>query len=66
MNEKELIKIIVQSEINKAINYYGIELTEEKIKQIYRNMPYVMNKMLREYYTLTHQTKQLNQLEKES
>ena len=64
MNPKNLVKFMTQCEIKRAIKHYGIELTEEKIHHIYRNMPYLKWYMLREYYNITNRSEQYKQMEK--
>ncbi len=49
MNSEKLVKFMAQYEIKKAIKHYGIERTEEKIKHLYRLMPYMKLYLLREY-----------------
>lgn len=56
MDKDELIKFIVIEDLKfniiKAMNYYGIEGTEEKIKELYVKMPKARDIMLTEYYKL--------------
>jgi len=49
MNNCNLIKVMTQVELKKMMRDWGIERTEEKIKHLYRNMPYLKLYLLREY-----------------
>ena len=43
------IKCQARYNIKKAMNHFGIEATEEKIKDLYSNMPKIKEIMLNEY-----------------
>ena len=49
MNNCDIAKAITKIEIEKMISNWGIERTEEKIKHLYRSMPYFKLYLLREY-----------------
>ncbi len=49
MNNVDFVKVMTQIELKKMMKLWGIEKTEEKIKWLYRSMPYLKFYMLREY-----------------
>ena len=49
MNNVDFVKVMTQIELKKMMKIWGIERTEEKIKWIYRSMPYMKLYLLREY-----------------
>lgn len=49
MNEY-VINIMVREGIERAIKIYGLEGTEEKIKNIYKKYPLIQNLMLEELW----------------
>jgi len=54
MHEYNIVQLMMNEGIRKAIKIYGIEKTEEKIKSVYRLMPDLKNSMLEEYYNMTY------------
>ncbi len=54
MKEYNIIQLMAQEELKKCFNIYGVEGTEQKIKEIYK-APYMQTLkeyMLKEYYNL--------------
>ena len=53
MTRKELIRIAIERDmrlhLKKAFLKYGIEGTEDKLKDIYKNMPVILEKYLTLY-----------------
>lgn len=49
MNNVDFVKALTQIELKKMIKLWGAERTEEKIKHLYRSMPYLKLYLLREY-----------------
>lgn len=54
MKKYNIVQLMAQEGINKAINHYGLEKTEEIIKSVYKMNPYLKHYMLKEYYEMTH------------
>lgn len=52
MDEEELVNLLIQESLQKAISHFGLEGTEQKIKELYENMPYCRDKLLKEYYVM--------------
>lgn len=43
-----LVTLLIQDNLNRAINRYGLEGCEEVIKGVYSQMPEIKNAMLKE------------------
>lgn len=52
MKQYNIINLMAREQLILAFKRWGIEGTEQKIKEIYRNMPKIKDTMLREYYKL--------------
>lgn len=50
MKEYNIVNLMVQEGIDRAIAFYGIEGTEEVIKRIYSDIPKIKENLLYEYY----------------
>lgn len=44
--------ILAYDNIKRAFEKYGIEGTEQKIKEVYANMPTIRDHMLKNYYAM--------------
>ena len=54
---KDIIKLDAIFEIKKAFKRYGIEGTEQKLKELYRLMPTYRNYMLKTYKEILNEKK---------
>lgn len=52
MKKYNVAQLMAQEQIILAFQRYGIEGTEQKIKQLYRETPKLKNNILKEYYNL--------------
>ena len=52
MKEYNIAQLMAQEQIILSFKRYGIEGTEQKIKELYRETPKLKNTMLKEYYNL--------------
>lgn len=52
MKEYNIVQLMAQEELKSAFKRYGIEGTEQKIKEIYNTMPTLRDYMLKEYYNI--------------
>ncbi len=54
MKKYNIVQLMAQEELKKCFNKYGIEGTEQKIKEIYNtaNMQTLKEYMLKEFYKL--------------
>lgn len=50
MKKYNIVDILIQEGIDKAISYYGLEGTEEVIKRVYSQMPKLRDNMLTELW----------------
>jgi len=50
MKEYNIINLLTQEGIERAISFYGIEGTEEVIKRVYSKIPKMRNLMLKELW----------------
>ena len=50
MKEYNISQLMAQEGINKAIKRYGLEGTEQKIKEVYSLMPTIRDLMLKELW----------------
>lgn len=46
----DLAEALIRASLNDAVNKYGIEGTEDKIKELYKLMPVCRDKMLEVFY----------------
>lgn len=52
MKEYNVVQLMAQEQIILAFKRYGIEGTEQKLKELYNTMPTLKATLLREYYKL--------------
>ena len=52
MKEHKISDIMAQEQVIRAVKIYGIEGTEQKIKEIYAQLPLVKETMLRAWKTI--------------
>lgn len=52
MKEYNIAQLMAREQIILSFKRYGIEGTEQKIKELYRIMPKIKNTMLKEYYNI--------------
>ena len=52
MKEYNIIELMAREQIILSFKTYGIEGTEMKVKELYKNMPKVRDTLLKEYYNL--------------
>ena len=46
MNEYNIVDLLIQDSLERAIKYYGLEGCEEAIKRVYKLQPTIQQKML--------------------
>ena len=46
----ELDELLIRESLHKAVQRYGLEGTEDKIKELYKLMPVCRDKMLEVFY----------------
>lgn len=49
MTDEELVDILIADALKSCINKYGVEGIEDKIKEIYSEVPYMRDKLLTIY-----------------
>ena len=52
MKEYNITQLMAQEQIILSFKRYGIEGTEQKIKELYRKIPKLKDVMLKEYYNI--------------
>ena len=52
MKEHKITDIMAQEQVIRAVKIYGIEGTEQKIKEVYTRLPKVKESMLRAWKTI--------------
>ena len=52
MKEYNITQLMAQEQIILSFKRYGIEGTEQKIKELYRKTPKLKDVMLKEYYNI--------------
>lgn len=55
MKKYNIIQLMAQEQIKLSFKKFGIEGTEQKIKEIYKTMPKILDTMLKEYYKIINQ-----------
>ncbi len=57
MKQYNIIQLMAYEQIILAFQKYGIEGTEQKIKELYQTKPKIKDTMLKEYYNLLKKKK---------
>jgi len=49
---EDIVKMDIHLSVLKAMKHFGIEMTEQKIKDLYSEMPTLRDAMLEQYYLI--------------